>query len=336
MKFVLAVFGFLILWSSAIFAAAAAGQFTTSVNSSYIFSASGSSQVSHRISLTNNLSQSYAPSYQLILKGHPISPVLAFDSAGPLPIRLEEKSDFTAITVAFPSPVIGKNQTRTFTLVYSGPSAIPKGQIWTILLPKFDSLPTPDTYQLSLQIPPEFGPAVSLVPSADKTDANSYYFFTNEAIFAEFGTPPPPLEISWNKPLQILPLIPNSTSLTITNPSDSPIGPLPLMATSPFAKITDLPVSLPTLPPLSRTLIRFSLTPLSLAPPVQATISFSTGANPITYNVSGRLFWLWYVLITFIAAAILTTLAAVAVRTWSLHLQKRLRPTSLRRQGQKS
>lgn len=118
--------------------------------------------------------------------------------------------------------------------------------------------------------------------------------------------PVQPLVTEWQPPLFILPFIPSSFRLQITNPNSQAIYSNPV-----------------TLPPYGSTVLttRYTLThPLNFAP---QSVTLIAGSTPITYNIPQSLFLPWQ-----ISFAVLISLTIIA---GSLYLQKRFRPGPVRR-----
>ncbi|GEM_PF-5400549 len=118
--------------------------------------------------------------------------------------------------------------------------------------------------------------------------------------------PTQPLVSTWQPPLFILPFIPSSFRLQITNPNSQAIYSNPV-----------------TLPPYGSIVLttHYTLThPLNFDP---QSVTLLAGSTPMTYNIPQSLFLPWQ-----IGFAVLISLTIIA---GSLYLQKRFRPSSIRR-----
>lgn len=169
----------------------AQGEFHTKYVVNYEFDALGQSKVNQQISLTNLQTNVYAANYQFILPGNFQSQISGHDAKGPLAITTEARGSDTLVSVNFNDSVVGKGNTQTFELDYSGPSAKHNGQIWEIMLPGIGASDFIDEYQLSLKVDPALGKLALISPSPIATQDNSYIFTKDQlakiGVIAAFG-----------------------------------------------------------------------------------------------------------------------------------------------------
>src|SRR3989344_9009055 len=71
----------------------AAGEFSSRYNVVYDVDSSGSTTVTEKITLKNLTDKYYASSFTLTIAASDLSDLVAFDSSGPLEVRLEQVED---------------------------------------------------------------------------------------------------------------------------------------------------------------------------------------------------------------------------------------------------
>ena len=116
------------------------------------FDKEGKSRVEHRISLRNKFTKKYASKYILGIQNENPKNLIAWDDFGPIQI-----SNTNPVELTFNRPVVGKDYVRHFSLRFEGNSAVHKGQVWEITLPKLSNPELVDSYQVDIIAPPEFG-----------------------------------------------------------------------------------------------------------------------------------------------------------------------------------
>ncbi|TSC85456.1 MAG: Uncharacterized protein G01um101416_843 [Microgenomates group bacterium Gr01-1014_16] len=174
--------------------AQASNDFTVAQVVDYNFDATGRSTVTHKFTLTNKSSFSYASSYQLKLQGlvNPPKNLVASDSQGSLKTTLiTTPPDIQLITVDLSHPAVGVGQSLDFQLTYNSDPATHNGQIWEIVLPRTLNLENIDSYSLRLSVPDSFGLPAFLSPPPSGSQ-NSVFTFTkelliNSPVLASFG-----------------------------------------------------------------------------------------------------------------------------------------------------
>lgn len=174
----------------------AVDDFATSTQVVYSFDAVGNLLVTQNIRLTNLTSNIYASSYQLQFGQDLPKNITAYDSVGKYSVSThpQDSSGYLA-DIQFPAPLVGKNQTRSFSISYSGQSAVKKGQIWEINLPFLHPADSAELYSYELVVPASWGQPAYISPSFKSTvtekDSQIYYFSLSDAktsgITAAFG-----------------------------------------------------------------------------------------------------------------------------------------------------
>lgn len=172
--------------------ARAGTDFYTKYHVDYRFDEAGNSIVSHKVSLTNNLSRIYASQYQMTLSGEDPAGIRGRDGQGELKITTSHpQPDQTLVKVDFNEQVVGKGNTLNFTLTYSGVSAIHNGRVWEVFLPKIGNPDQIDEYDLTLTVPASFGKPAFISPQPVTSTPNGYVFSKDQVakvgVVAAFG-----------------------------------------------------------------------------------------------------------------------------------------------------
>ena len=181
-----------LLFFSSLTLVVASEQFYTKYVVDYVFDPTGAARVNQTISLTNKQSNLYASAYQMTIQGDPPTGISGSDSTGPLTISTEHPGvDTTLIKIGFNDQVVGKDQTLTFNLSYTGRPAAHNGQVWEVILPKIGSLELIDDYTLHLTVPDSFGQPAFISPSPVVTSDLQYTFSKDQisrvGVVANFG-----------------------------------------------------------------------------------------------------------------------------------------------------
>jgi len=159
------VFLFLAFFSLTLKIVWAENEFETKYNISYQVSKSGIVNVNHHISLKNKLSRVYATQYTLTLPTTKVQNIKAQDNDGPCQIETFLGEETITIVIKFNQQVVGVDKTLDFDLSYEDlQSALKKGEVWEINIPKISDLSTIDEYSASLRVPESFGKAAFIRP----------------------------------------------------------------------------------------------------------------------------------------------------------------------------
>lgn len=175
--------------------------FTIDQKINYSVTQTGDANVSHEVTLTNNLSEIYPKEYQLTLIGTNIKNVTGSDTKGNVVQKTNQLDNNTLIFIRFNQASVGKGKSNKFILNYQiSELASHKGSVWDIQLPDFKNIHDSDTINISLNIPSTFGHlAYSSIPNlntntlgpktqielnqADIKDKKTLFIFGNYQLF---------------------------------------------------------------------------------------------------------------------------------------------------------
>lgn len=139
-------------------------------------------------------------------------------------------------------------------------------------------------------------------------------------------------EVRWRQPLQVFPFLTNHSYLEITNTEAQAIYWTPVSVGANSIHITTAAAhNIPVIPPYGKVEIPvyFNFSPLPDFSP--RYISIRVGSSLLTYNIPDILFLSWHVILTVIISAFFVLMAGIAVRSWSVHLQRQDSEDHLRR-----
>ncbi len=123
-------------------------EFSVNQNITYSFSENDHATVQYEIELTNLTSLIYAKEYSLIIDGTQISNISAYDESGSVLKKYEEGK----INLEFYSPVVGKDNTKKFTIKFSANNLVQtNGSLKEVILP---SVQNPFTTKTNIKIVP--------------------------------------------------------------------------------------------------------------------------------------------------------------------------------------
>jgi len=152
-------------------AAEAAGEFQADYDVQYAVSPAGKTIVTQHITLTNREPDFYPQEYSLLLDSDKISNVIAYDDGGVITPAISVKDSKTHITLKFNVKSIGLGKTLKFSLRYEHSGIASRaGSIWEIYVPGVINDPDIGAYDVTLSVPPSFGPAAYLSPIASKVN----------------------------------------------------------------------------------------------------------------------------------------------------------------------
>lgn len=145
----------------------ASGQFQADYDVQYAVSPAGKTIVTQHITLTNKEPDFYPREYSLLLDSDKISNVIAYDDGGVITPEISVKDNKTRITLTFNVKSIGLGKTLKFSLRYEHSGIASRvGSIWEIYVPGVVNDPDIGTYDVTLSVPPSFGPAAYISPAA--------------------------------------------------------------------------------------------------------------------------------------------------------------------------
>jgi transglutaminase-like putative cysteine protease len=145
--------------------ARATGEFQADYDVQYAVSPTGKTIVTQQVRLVNKLANFYPKEYTLMLDSDKISNVIAYDDGGIITPSLSVKDGKTQIGLAFNVKAIGLGKSLTFSLRYEhGGVASKNGSIWEVYVPGVVNDADIGDYDVTLSVPPSFGPAAYLSP----------------------------------------------------------------------------------------------------------------------------------------------------------------------------
>ena len=115
----------------------AASEFTTSFNSLYTIESSGETNVTHTITLKNNLAHIYATNYSIATSGDQLNNIQTRDEFGSIANTTTTQNGVTTIHLSIDRPAIGKDQQKTLTLSYQTTDVVESiGDTLTLNIPR--------------------------------------------------------------------------------------------------------------------------------------------------------------------------------------------------------
>ncbi len=147
----------------------ASGEFQADYDVQYAISPVGKTIVTQHVTLTNKLPDFYPQEYTLLLDSDKINNVIAYDDGGIITPTISVKDGKTQISLTFNVKAIGLGKSFTFSLRYEHSGIASKaGNIWEIYVPGVVNDADIGAYDVTLAVPPTFGPAAYLSPRPQK------------------------------------------------------------------------------------------------------------------------------------------------------------------------
>lgn len=169
LKFIYSIILLLSLYCIPLGKTAASGEFLADYDVQYAISPTGKTIVTQEVNLTNLLPNFYPQEYSLLLDSDKITNVIAYDDGGVITPLFSVKDGKTEIKLTFNVKAIGLGKSIKFSLRYEhGGVASLNGSIWEIYVPGVTNDPDIGTYEMTLAVPPTFGPAAYLLPKPGK------------------------------------------------------------------------------------------------------------------------------------------------------------------------
>lgn len=158
----------------------------------YRFNDSGLCEVDHQLTLTNGPSHVYPSTYQMDITGVVPEDLSVFSGATQYKYFLEEVTpQNTRLIVYLPDPVVGRGNSRQFTIRHRCLPAVRRGQLWEITLPRIEDINFYDRLRLKLQVPESFGLPAFIDPQYASSTSRTYVFeknmLNNTSVHAVFG-----------------------------------------------------------------------------------------------------------------------------------------------------
>lgn len=161
-------------------------EFETTLAVTYLLRETGVVESQLTGTITNLTTERMASSFEIALTGSVPKNIRAYELGRQLTVVQDQKDTTTILRVEFDRPVVGKDATRTFQLVFETDTLSTKtGEIWELVLPKFLETSRFDDFTLELRVPISVGDLayVSPAPSAQTTtDTERVYAFSKELI----------------------------------------------------------------------------------------------------------------------------------------------------------
>ena len=168
----------------------ASEEFIVDSEVTYEIEESGTTNVTHNISLQNQVSDLYATSYSLELTNIKPENIRSFSENHNYQINVKEDFGKTTITTNFDDALVGKGKTRNFSITFSENSfAARTGEIWEISIPRISQESIFRNYSLVIKVPKSFGSEAYISPdpnSIEYSDDLQTYIYNQENA-QEFG-----------------------------------------------------------------------------------------------------------------------------------------------------
>lgn len=167
----------------------ATGEFQADYDVQYAISPTGKTIVTQQVTLTNKLPNFYPQEYSLILDSDKISNIIAYDDGGIITPGISVKEGKTHIALKFNVRAIGLGKSLPFSLRYEHAGIATKnGSIWELYVPGVLNDPDIGTYDVSVAVPPTFGPAAYLSPQPANGKSWNKEQMIKGGIAAAYGT----------------------------------------------------------------------------------------------------------------------------------------------------
>ncbi|OGG29292.1 hypothetical protein A2971_00030 [Candidatus Gottesmanbacteria bacterium RIFCSPLOWO2_01_FULL_46_21] len=143
----------------------AAGEFSADYEVAYAVAPTGTTIVTHQITLTNKLTNLYAREYSIVFDSTRIKNIIAYDNGGQISPEISQKEGKTEIKLHFNTQVVGVGKKLTFSLRFENDDVAQKlGSIWEVHIPGIASDADLSSYYTSLSVPTSFGPTAYMSP----------------------------------------------------------------------------------------------------------------------------------------------------------------------------
>jgi hypothetical protein len=171
---------FLFLYSST--KTSAVSDFTTSFNSVYTIGEGGETNVTHTISLKNNLAHIYATSYTIATSGENLKNITTSDESGLITSTNTVQNGITNIQLIINHPAIGKDQIKTLTISYQTDDVVEQiGDTTTINIPRLARANEAESYTRVVKVKGVGGlPQLIYPPQTTSVPEGDYSVYTFE------------------------------------------------------------------------------------------------------------------------------------------------------------
>lgn len=145
-----------LLW--AVPSTAFAGDFATTLISTYTIQNDGSAQVTHDFSIENTVSTVYITNYAFEVAGNHINHLSVTSNGKKVESSLTALKSKSSVALTFPDKVVGKGQKRQFTVTYDTPDISAKlGKVLEVSIPRLTDSDSFLQYTVRLKVPSHFG-----------------------------------------------------------------------------------------------------------------------------------------------------------------------------------
>ena len=171
----------------------AVSEFKTEFDSTYSVALSGTTDVNHKILITNNLSHIYTTKYTISI-GSRLQSAKVTVGGQDTNFTSEVIENSTTLNIDIDHPSIGKDQVTEINISYSSPDiAEHYGRVWEINIPRLSKANEANLYTRTILVPLELGPSSTESPQPTNVmqdNAVTKYFYQglpNDSITLLFG-----------------------------------------------------------------------------------------------------------------------------------------------------
>lgn len=175
-KLLLSIFYILVLTFIVHTRVHAASEFTTNFNSLYTIGEGGLTNVTHTITIKNNLAHIYATDYTIATSGENLLSITATDEHGNLPTDTTVQNGITTIHLTFDKPSIGKDQEKIITLSYQTNDVVETiGDTMTINIPRLAKANEAESYTREVRVAGQENKPSYIYPQPNITSPGDIY-----------------------------------------------------------------------------------------------------------------------------------------------------------------
>lgn len=162
----------------------AASEFTSSYTSTYLVAEHTSTHVTHEIKITNNLAHIYLTRYTFAISGATLENLTITNGVSKLPYNVEVSNGQTTLTIQFPNPVIGFDQTQNLQISYDTQDIVETiGDTYTVNIPRISYSNEAKDYTRIVKVKGVSSKSTHLYPNPTSTtmdgDWNIYTYTQN-------------------------------------------------------------------------------------------------------------------------------------------------------------
>lgn len=154
----------------------AISEFSTTFNSLYTITRDGTTNVTHTITLKNNLAHIYATEYTIATSGDKIENITTSDEVGPITNNTNVQNGVTTIQLNIARPAIGKDQVKTLYISYQTNDVVEMlGNTTTINIPRLARANEAESYTRVVRIENIQDREQFIYPPPSKTEPDGDY-----------------------------------------------------------------------------------------------------------------------------------------------------------------